>query len=420
MDRLPPHAPDAESAIIGCCLSFPKESLPDCQRVITADEFFYDYRNRVLWEIVNSDIPERCNAVMVMEKLRAKGLLDKIGLEYLSSCQDKAIGHSFLHGWLEEVLEKHISRKLISNCSRIISEVLEGGSITEILDRAERDILNIRARTEESKTIKELVRLALEKIELKCEKGNTITGLPTGLIDLDYKTDGLHGGEMIVIAAYPSVGKTALAVNIAVHNALNKTPVAIFSAEMGPVQLVVRSVCSESRVNFFKASYRDAGKLIGPSGRIANSPLHIEPASGFTIGQIAASARRLKQRHNIKIIVVDYIQRLSGKGDNREQEIAGISSGLKSLAMELDCCVIALSQLNDDGKLRESRAIGQDADSVWKLQNEGERQPQIQPVNLMIEKCRDGEVGKVNLTFLKTITRFECVSKISDEDVPHD
>ena len=127
----------------------------------------------------------------------------------------------------------------------------------------------------------------------------------------------------------------------------------------------------------------------------------------MTIGQVMATARRLKQKHGIRLIVVDYIQLLIGRGDNREQEISSISKGIKSMALELDCCVLALSQLTDDGKLRESRAIAQDADTIWKLENHGDWQPLVQPIKLHIEKCRDGSTGTVPLTFMKTITRFE-------------
>ena len=258
MDRLPPHAPDAEAAIIGCCLSFPMESVSECQKVIVDDEFFYDHRNKAVWNVICNYPVQHLNAVYATEKLRSQGLLDKIGLSYLADCQDKATGPSFLSGWLEEAQEKHTARRLIHSCSNIISSVMtNGASVNSILDKAEKEILGIRANRSESQTIKELTRDALSKIEQRCEKGDAITGLPTGLVDLDKQSDGLHGGEMVVVAGFPSTGKTALAVNISVFNAMAQIPAAIFSAEMRPVQLVVRSICSESRVNFHKANYND-------------------------------------------------------------------------------------------------------------------------------------------------------------------
>lgn len=411
MDRLPPHAPDAESAIIGCCLSFPQECVSECQKIITADDFFYDEKNREVWNTICRYPVDNCNAVYIIEKIRSSGILDKIGLNYLSECQDKAIGPSFLSTWLEEAAEKYTARKLIGCCSDIISAVMEGSSVACLLDRAERDILAIRPKQTHSQSITELVKEALQKIEQRCENGDKITGISTHLHDLDKQSDGLHDGEMIVVAGFPSTGKTALALNIAVWNALQGVPVIIYSAEMRPVQLAVRSICSEARVNFHKATFNDAAKFIGPSGRLAKAPIHIESASGMTIGQLIGSARRWKQKKNIRLVVIDYIQLLTGKGDNREQEISNISKGIKAMALELNCPVIALSQLTDDGKLRESRAIAQDADTIWKLENDGDWQPLSQPIKLKIEKCRDGMTGLVNLVFVKEFTRFESVAK---------
>lgn len=411
MDRLPPYASDAESAIIGCCLSFPQECVADCQKLITTEDFFYDFRNREIWNAICKHPIESCNAVSITGKMRAEGMLEKIGVEYLSECQDKAIGPSFLSTWLQEAAEKYTARKLIECCSEIISSAIDGSPVNRLLDKAERDILAIRPKQIEAQSIKELVREALSKIEQRCEKGDAITGVSTHLTDLDKQSDGLHDGEMVVVAGFPSTGKTALALNIAVWNSLQGLPVLIYSAEMRPVQLAVRSICSEARVNFHKATFNDVPKFIGPSGRLAKAPIHIESASGLTIGQVVASARRWHQKKQIRLVVIDYIQLLTGKGDNREQEISNISKGIKSMALELNCPVIALSQLTDDGKLRESRAISQDADTIWKLENDGDWQPLIQPIKLRIEKCRDGMTGTVNLVFVKEFTRFESVAK---------
>ena len=244
-------------------------------------------------------------------------------------------------------------------------------------------------------------------------------------MDLDRLTDGLHGGEMVVIAAYPSTGKTTLAINMVFHNALKGIPSAVFTAEMRPVQLVVKAICSEAKINLYdvrdgKLSESDFGKMTGASARIAASKIHIESIAGQTIGQLIALARRVKQKHDIKLAVVDYLQLLSCPGtDNREQEVSQISKGIKQIAMELDIPVIVLSQLNDDGKLRESRAIGQDADGIWKLSIVGERQSEAQPIKLVVEKNREGATESVDLMFLKTIQRFESVSKIPDYERPY-
>jgi replicative DNA helicase len=154
------------------------------------------------------------------------------------------------------------------------------------------------------------------------------------------------------------------------------------------------------------------------ASKLSSAPLYIEQANRLSMGQVLAIARRLKQKHGIALAVIDYIQLLTGIGDNREQEIADIAKGCKAMAMELDIPVLALSQLTDDGKLRESRAIGQIADSVFKLENIGEWQPSVQPIKLIVEKCRDGATGFVELAFLKEFTRFENATKVEQKDLP--
>jgi replicative DNA helicase len=306
------------------------------------------------------------------------------------------------------VQEKFILRSIIQTASQVVGMIYGGASAQSALDSFERSALSIRPASRSDNDIKTLMREAIGIIEHRVNSGGGIAGLSTGLYDLDRKTDGLHQSELIVLAAMPSCGKTALGVNIGTFNALAGNPVGILSAEMRPTQLALRSLCSESRVNYREVCEEDQANLVIQLNRLSKSPIHIQECSGWTINQAQAQARRWKQEYGIKLLVADYIQRFSGHGENREREIASIGAGFKNIAMELKIPVIALSQLNDDGKLRESRALGQDGDSVWKLENDGERQPRIQSVVLRIEKSRDGEVGNVPLTFFKTFTRFEC------------
>jgi len=336
-------------------------------------------------------------------------MLDNVGgIAYLNQCEDMVTSTANIAEWIETVLNKFTLRKIIQVCTSAIGDAyMHTNGAGEILDRVEAAILQIRPNQKQSNDIKSLVREAIGKIEQKMNNPESLGGISTGLLDLDALSDGMHKGEMIVVCGFPSTGKTALSVNIAVNCATNKIPAAIFSAEMRPVQLVIRSLCANSRSNYHKLTEYDVVKMMPEAPKLANAPLFIEAAHGMTIGQINAVARRLKQKNSIQLIVVDYIQLIGGTGDNREQQISSISKGLKAMALELDLPVLALSQLTDDGKLRESRAIGQDADTVWKLVNDGEWMPKVQPINLMIEKCRDGETGKVKLTFLKEITRFE-------------
>jgi replicative DNA helicase len=278
-----------------------------------------------------------------------------------------------------------------------------------------------------------------------------LTGIGTGFVDFDKMTTGLHEGEMIVIAARPSVGKTSLAMNIAEHVALElKIPTGVFSLEMTADQLVLRMLCSRSRVNLrsirdgFLAE-RDFPKLTGAAGKLAAAPLIIDDTSGLSILQLRAKARRMKQQHGIKLFVIDYLQLLnstSRKADNRQQEIADISGGIKALAKELAVPIIVLSQLNRDvekragedakprlSDLRESGAIEQDADLVGLLYRENqskdgqddasEAEQEAIPVNLYVAKQRNGPIGEVKLTFLKSYTRFESAAKIEPEDNPN-
>lgn len=416
-DRLPPHAPDAEMAIIGCCLTEPVECLPLAQETIVSALFFYDARNQTVWDVMNALEADKVDLIIVSQKLKDAGT--SIPLDYLSKCQDAAWSTANLPYWLEELTEKYTLRQLITVASNITGACYQAQSVEAVIDFAETNILKIRPQKREHKDMRALVHEAIGQIEKRYKNGGAITGLTTGLHDLNALTDGLHQSEMIVIAGFPSTGKTCLAVNIAVTNALAKVPAAIFSAEMRPVQLVVRSICSEAKVDFHHVRDYHGPQLTDAVKKLSIAPLYIEQANGFTIGQVSAQARRLKQKHGIQLAVIDYIQLLGGRGDNREQEISSISKGIKAMAVELDIPVIALSQLNDDGKLRESRAIGQDADTVWKLANDGEWKHDIQPINLNVDKCREGSTGQVKLTFLKTITRFESQSKIETKDMPY-
>ena len=402
MDKLPPHHKESEMAIIGACITEPVIRMPEAQSLIVSPDYFYDVRCRTSWECIIKMRVSDVNIITVSDEL--KGMPNACA--FLSECQDTCVSAANLPVWLQTLKEKYMLRQIIARCTEAISQAYSTEDAVICLDAVERDILKIRPQQHESKNIKSLLNEATSMIEAKA-LSQEISGLTTGLRKLDLLTDGLHPGELIVIAAPPSCGKTALGVNIAIKNALDGLPVGIMSAEMRPVQLVIRSICSESRVNYRRITEGDFSTIVSTTGRLAHAPLFIEPASGFTIGQVSATARRLKQKHGIQILLVDYIQLLEGTGDNREQKIASVSRGLKAIASELDCTVLGLSQLNDDGRLRESRAIGMDADTVWKIENKGEWLPDQQPVILTVQKCRDGETGSIELVFQKTITRFD-------------
>lgn len=407
-----PYCSDSERAIIGCCLGEPVQCLPESQIIITSPEYFYDLRCRTVWETLCALALNEINPITISATLKNRSLLDQVGgVAFLNECQDLVPSAAQLPVWLRTIEEKFTRRRLIESAREIEASAFSGMEITAVLDASERSILSVRPNQRTVSDIKNLTNQAIAKMEAYMVANGSLLGMTTGLTDLDRLTDGIHGGEMVVLAGYTSTGKTALAVNVATANAILGIPVAIFTAEMLPVQIVIRQLCSVAKANWKRLYESDAPRLTDAASKISKSPIHIEPASGMTAGQVMATSRRLKQKHGIKIIVVDYIQLLSGVGDNREQQIASISKVMKAMSLELDCAVIALSQLTDDGKLRESRAIGHDADSVWKLENDGDWKPREQPIKLNVEKCRDGETGVVPLMFLKEFTKMECRTK---------
>ncbi len=456
MDRLPPHAPEAEQGVLGCVLLSPGECIGECiEKFKAGAEVFYDLRHQTIFEtlIEMYDEREAIDIITLQQRLKNKQRLEEVGgVAYLNSLPDTVPSAANLSYYLEIVLEKYVLRKMIQTCTEVVGRVYEHeGEVDALLDEVERDILRISETRVEGKTdkIKELVKKAISTIEDYHQRQGMLTGVGTGFVDFDKMTSGLHGGEMIVVAARPSMGKTSLAMNIAEHVAIQeKLPVGVFSLEMTSDSLVMRMLCSQARVNLRSVREgflveRDFPQLLNAAGRLSSAPLFIDDTSGMSILQLRAKARRMSQQYGIKLFVIDYLQLLHStarRAENRQQEIADISNGIKSLAKELNVPVIVLSQLNRElekdkdrkprlSDLRESGAIEQDADLVCLLYKPsrgeedesggsgGEEQDAL-PVNLLIAKQRNGPTGDVHLTFLKSYTRFESAAKVSDEDVP--
>ena len=435
----------------------PNECMGQCIEKFKADgEVFYDLRHQTIFNALAEmyDTREAIDVITLQQRLKNKQLLDQVGgIAYLSSLPDVVSSAANLSYYLDIVQEKFLLRKMIRTCTDVVGRVHEfEGEVDMLMDEVERDILKIsESRVQsETKTIKDLVKSAITQIEDFHNRQGLLTGVATGFTDLDKMTSGLHPGEMVVIAARPSMGKTSLAMNIAEHVAIDqKLPVGVFSLEMTSESLVLRMLCSRSRVNLrnirdgFLAE-RDFPKLTGAAGKLAAAPLFIDDSPGLSILQMRAKARRMAQQHGIKLFVIDYLQLLHStarRAENRQQEIADISSGIKSLAKELKVPVIVLSQLNREvekdkkrkpqmSDLRESGSIEQDADVIALLYKPtsgddeeggaptGEDNDAV-PVNLLIAKQRNGPTGDVNLTFLKSFTRFESAAKISDDDASH-
>ena len=454
-DRLPPHSHEAEQGVLGCILLAPNDCLGQCiEKLKAGPEVFYDLRHQTIYEAVAAMYDKRdpIDIITLQQRLKDRGLLDQIGgIPYLNALQDSVPSAANLTYYLDIVEEKSLLRKMIHTCTDVVGRVYDfDGEVDELLDEVERDIL----RMSESRSggtiepVKSLVNKAIGMVENYFNRQGTLGGLASGFAELDRMTDGMHGGEMIIIAARPSMGKTSLAMNIAESVVLNqKLPVGVFSLEMTAESLVLRMLCSNARVNLRNIregfmSESDFPKLTSSAGKMSSAPLYIDDTPGLSILQLRTRARRMWQQHGIKLFVIDYLQLLHSTSrraqENRQQEIAEISSGIKALAKELSIPIIVLAQLNRElekdksrkphlSDLRESGSIEQDADLVgllYKPATEDEDAPQTEdspdgiPVNLLIAKQRNGPTGDVQLTFLKPYTRFETAAKVSDEDIP--
>lgn len=455
LDRLPPHADSAEQGVLGCALLDPNTCLPLCvEKLQVGPKAFYDLRHQTIYETLLEmfDRRETIDLITVQQRLKDRGSLDQIGgIAYLNELQDAVPSTANLGHYTEIVEEKFLLRGLIQVCTETVGKIHEhDGELNALLDEVERDILRVGQNRAggATKPMQQLVTKAIDNVETFFQRQGQLVGLATGFPDLDRMTDGLHGGEMVVIAARPSMGKTSLAMNIAAHIAIQqKFPVGVFSLEMTAESLVLRMLCSNARVNLRNIregfmSESDFAEIARAAGEMSQAPLHIDDTPGLSVFQLRTRARRMWQQHGIKLFVIDYLQLLNSTSrraqDNRQQEIAEISSGIKALAKELNVPVIVLAQLNRDvekdksrkprmSDLRESGSIEQDADLVgllYKPNSEDDEAVRTEesfdgiPVNLLIAKQRNGPTGDVPLTFLKQYTRFESAAKVSEEDLP--
>jgi replicative DNA helicase len=454
LDRLPPHSIEAEQGVLGSILLCPGEAVSEAIEKLKGEEVFYDLRHQTIFDalVTMHDAREPIDLITLPQKLRDEQLLAQVGgLDYLSSLPDKSPSAANLSYYADIVREKYLLRRVVQLCSGAVSRIFdEEHDVDVLLDEVERDILQLsQARVSDRKvTMPELVKVAISQIEDFHKRQGMLTGVSTGFRQLDKMTSGLHGGEMIVIAARPSMGKTSLAMNIVEHVALEQqVPVGVFSLEMTAESLVLRMLFSRSKVNMRNVrdgflAERDFPKLTGAASKLASAPIYIDDSSGLSILQLRAKARRLHQQHHIKLFVIDYLQLLHStarRAENRQQEIADISSGIKSLAKELNVPIVVLSQLNRElekdknrkprmSDLRESGSIEQDADLIGLLYkpSSGDEEESgtgaeddAVPVNLLIAKQRNGPTGDVSLTFYKSFTRFDSPAVVSEEDVPN-
>ncbi len=449
-DRVLPHSIEAEMSVLGAMLLKPDEACPLAGERLTAEDFYSAGHQAIFREILAlQDDLQAVDPVTLTQRLRDKNLLDAVGgPAYLADLFTKVPSAANIEHYVDIVWEKKLLRKLIASAYDILGRAFEEqDDVKGWIDEVEQQVFEITAEraTSGPKPVRDLIKDAMASIE-KFYDARGMTGLSTGFRELDKLTAGLHPGNMVVIAGRPAMGKTALAMNIVENVAIDQNlPVGVFSLEMSSEELVKRMLCSRARVNLRAVrdgflGERDFHPLTAAASQLMKAPLYIDDTAGLAINQVRARARRLKQRYDIRLLVVDYLQLLRSPSRraeaSRQVEIADISAGIKALAKELQVPIIVLSQLNrqpesrEGGRpkladLRESGSIEQDADLVGLLvrpevyaEEEGERAAEKGKATLIIAKQRNGPTGDVPLTFLNEYTRFEDQARVSDDDVP--
>ena len=454
-EKVFPHNLEAERALLGSIL-LDNGALSVILEAVSKDDFFSE-AHRIIFEkmLVLSERNRTIDLVTVSEELSKEGLLEKAGgAAYLAALTDGIpIGTTAsVNEYSRIVKEKAIIRRLINASNNVISRCLEATDDPEaLLDMAQTQIFEIAEQKVQSGflDIKGIVKSSFGTIDVLFDRGQRVTGIETGFVDLDNMTSGLQPGELIIIAARPSLGKTALALNMAAHAAVEgRRKVGVFSLEMSKESLLIRLLCSEARIDSHKlrtgfASQEDWAKMTKALGRLAEAPLLIEDTPALSIMQIRTKARRLKAEKGLDLLIVDYLQLVTGavpgtRYENRTQEVSYISRGLKSIAKELRVPVVALSQLSRAPEqrpghkpqlsdLRESGSIEQDADVVIFIfredvyrradDEESAGQPDELGVEakLLIEKQRNGPTGPVPVVFIKPYVRFENYSARGEE-----
>jgi replicative DNA helicase len=441
--RAPPHSVEAEQGVLGSMLISPRDTIAECVEKIN-EEYFYVPAHQTIYNVLVDlwNTAQAIDLITFTQVLRDRNLLEGVGgAAFVTSLFTFVPTAANVGYYLDIVRDKYILRSIIAASTESVRRAFEEQEeVNDLLDEVEQRIFAVGEDRFKGQmlSMKEQVMSTLESIEKLFENKGAITGVSTGFRDFDKLTSGLHSSEMIVIAARPSMGKTALAMNIAEHAAIQlKLPVAIFSLEMSAQQLVQRMLCSRARVNLAKTrdgflSEADFPKLTNAASKLAEAKIFIDDSAGLSILELRAKARRLKAQQDVQLIVVDYLQLLRSTSrraqDNRQLEISEISAGLKGLAKELKIPIIVVAQLNRNpeirtgsGKgvprladLRESGAIEQDADLVGLLireeyyaDSDEERTELEGKAELIIAKQRNGPIGQVKLTFLKEFTRFE-------------
>ena len=439
--RSAPQNISAEQATLGSIL-LEKESILNCIEVLHWEDF-YKTAHQTIYQCALELFEKNqvVDLITLTEELKKRKQLDEVGgATYLATLMSSVPTAANVSYYAKIVEEKAILRKLINHATQIVAMGYEEQEEAQVLlDKAENLIFDVSQQKIRNffSPIKDLLTESFEKIEDLYHSGNFITGVPTGFANLDELTTGFQPSELIIVAGRPSMGKTAFCMNIAQFAAMqHKIPVAVFSLEMSKSQIVQRMLCSEARIDTHALRRgtmpeEDWPKLSMAAGRLSTAPIFIDDTAGISPLEIKAKTRRLKAKHDLGLVLIDYLQLIQTgtKIENRQQEISQISRSLKGLARELNVPVVAVSQLSraveqrSDQRprlsdLRESGALEQDADVVVFIYREEYYKPKSSRkgiAEVLISKQRNGPTGTIELAFLKEYTRFENLARISEE-----
>lgn len=433
--KVPPHSIEAEQSVLGG-LMLNNEAWFDLVEIVLGSDF-YRTQHQIIFEammdLANSDEP--LDAVTVSERLRSQGLLEKAGdVTYLAELAESTPGASNVLAYAKIVRERSVMRQLIGAANKIANAAFtpEGRDSDALVELAEKSVFEIaekRSKDGGPEKVAPLLSRAVEKVEFLFNTKGAITGVPTGFTDLDKKTAGLQSSDLVIVAARPSMGKTALAVNMVEHAVMNGHTVLVFSMEMPSEQIVMRMLSSlgridQTRLRTGELQDDDWTRFTGAVSQLRDKKLYVDDTPALTPGDVRSRTRRVaREAGGLGMIVVDYLQlmRTADKAESRAGEISEISRSLKALAKEMRCPVVALSQLNRAlesrpdrrplmSDLRESGAIEQDADVILfiyrdEVYNEDTEDKGI--AEIIIGKQRNGPIGKVRLTFMGNLTKFE-------------
>jgi replicative DNA helicase len=431
--KLPPQNLEAEQSILGGVL-IENDALNTVVEFLEEGDFYRESHQKIFHSMTTlSERNEPLDLITLTNELKKKKELDEIGgASYLASLVEAVPTAANIAYYAKIVKEKSILRKLISTATEIVTQSFqEGRDLEDFLDEAEQAIFRISEHRVKPAfyPIKEIVKESFKVIERLYEKKELITGVPSGFKDLDRKTAGFQNADLIIVAGRPSMGKTALCLNMAQHAAINaKIPTAIFSLEMSKEQLAIRMLCSEGRVDSSRLrsgflSESDWPKLTMAAGALSDALIFIDDTPAISVLELRAKARRLKADRGLGLIMIDYLQLMRGRSgvERREQEISEISRSLKALAKELNVPVLAISQLSRKAEdrpgrkpqlsdLRESGAIEQDADVIIFIYRDEVYNPDSDhkgTAEVIIGKQRNGPTGKIDLSFISEYTTFK-------------